>query len=956
MRWLAVALVLVLAPTVMAAESFQPTTHGYLWKNGSQWIRLDKNRWSAGIDGGGSVSWQTFLWHDHYIYETAAGGSVKFGPTLARDGSLIVQGTFSARDNSAPMQYAFRIKPLADGMELHCEFQKSGPLVLPSGIWLHITGDRQTLRGSEKLWLEPSVGGTLATNIHGTGNRLHVGLGGGHAIRFGDAGLHECGKDSDSKNYIYKFNLVPADFNVGKKAVAEYQVRFGDLPATFPGEIKPMRRPLAIGRVEPSAAQVPQYGKLELKVEVAASYDNPFDPDQVRLDADFTSPSGKHVNVPGFFMVDFRRQVLPQAELLAPNDSGSWKIRFTPREIGRYSWRLTLADHSGKTSGGQGEFVATAAATPGFVRRSTVDPHYLAYDNGQGYFAIGHNLPTYHTSGQLGDEAMRKFVAAKENYNRWWLTSDSLGIEWMERLGWYRQDAAARLDLVLDEAAELGLRYMLCLDTHQDFRERGWLRNPFNAINGGPCAKPADWFTDSTAKNYYKKRLRYTVARWGYSPNVLCWEFGNEIEGWDHSPDTIKLPWTKEMAAYLRGLDPFGHLITTSFWTNTGPEDYWKLDDLDIVQTHLYTNNDAGVAEQVRDCCLHQWQRFQKPHLFGEFGIRAGAGTPEKDPQGWAIHNGLWAGLFSFAAGGPMPWWHESYLDKLDLYFHFTAVANFTAGLPLGSARWSPVEIGPLEYIDKHHKSALRDVIVAPRGAGFTKPEHNEFQVLPDGSLADGLVPGPLLHGDGHRDLHNPPTFVVHYPRKGKFVVRVGRVSRFGRLAIWIDDRQVLDRPLPCGQGLGTEGRYVAVYKLWETVYDQDIAVVVPAGRHRIRVDNLGKDWVTVSRYVFTNCKVLDRPNALVWGMASQDVLLLWLQNRDSSWYNHAGGGEVGQVDAFGFQVAGVPTGRYRLEWWQTWNGRILPHDEQAEVSDGHLAVQVPPLKTDVAIKIRREK
>jgi hypothetical protein len=956
MRSLAVVLTLLLAPAALAVEPIQSTSRGYLWKQGSQWIRFEKGRWSAGIDGHGSVSWQTFLWHDQFIYETASGGSVKFGPALARNGSLVVQGVFSARNNSAPMQYAFQVKPLADGIAVHCEFQKSGPLVLAGGgIWLHIIGDRQTLGGSEKVWLEPTISGTLATNVHGTAHRLHLGLGGGHAVLFGDAGLHECSKDADSKNYIYKFNLVREDFNVGRKVAAEYQVRFADLPATFPGEIKPVRQPLAIGRVAPSAAKVPQYGRLELAVDVAAGYDNPFDPDQVRLDAEFTSPSGKRVSVPGFFMVDFRREVQEQSELLAPQGSGGWKVRFTPREVGPYTWQLTLADRSGKTSGGQGQFVATAAETPGFVGRSPVDPHYLAFNNGQGYFPIGHNLPTYHTSGQLGDEAMRKFAAAKENYNRWWLTSDSLGIEWMEHLGWYRQDAAARLDLVLDEAVKLGLRYMLCLDTHQDFRERGWLRNPFNAANGGPCAKPADWFTDATAKNYYKKRLRYTVARWGYSPNVLCWEFGNEIEGWDHSPDAIKLPWTKEMAAYLRGLDPFGHLITTSFWTNTGPEDYWKLPELDIVQTHLYTNNDAGVADQVRDCCLHQWQRFQKPHIFGEFGIRAGAGTPEKDPRGWAIHNGLWAGLFSFAAGGPMPWWHESYLDKLDLYFHFTALANFTAGLPLGTARWSPVQIEPPKYLDKHRKPGLRDAIVVPVGAGFTRPEHNEFQLLPDGSLADGLVPGPLLHGDGHRDLRNPPTFVVNYPRKGKFIVRVGRVSRMGRLAIWIDDRQVLDRPLPCGEGLGTEGRYVAVYKLWETVYDQDIAVAVPAGRHRIRVDNLGRDWVTVSRYAFTNCKVLDRPNAIVWGMATEDLLLVWLQNRDSTWYNHAGGGEVGQVDAFGFQLDGVPNGRYRLEWWQTWTGGIH-HEGQAEVTDGHMAIEVPPLKTDVAIKIRREK
>ena len=336
-----------------------------------------------------------------------------------------------------------------------------------------------------------------------------------------------------------------------------------------------------------------------------------------------------------------------------------------------------------------------------------VDPHYLAFENGDGFFAIGHNLPIYHTTGQLGDEAMRKFAAAGENFNRWWMSSSGFGIEWTDRLGWYRQDVAARIDQSLDLAAGLGLYYMMCMDTHQDFREAGWERNSFNVRNGGPCQTPSDWFTDEAAKRYYKKRLRYTVARWGYSPNVLCWEFGNEMEGWDGASDEVKFPWHKEMSDHLRSIDPFGHLITTSFWSKTGPEQYWDLENIDIVQTHCYTNDDSNVAEAVRRYCLHQWERFAKPHIFGEFGIRSHASTADKDPRGWAIHNSLWAGLTSFAAGGPMPWWHENYIDPLDLYFHFTSLSRFTRDLPLGSERWTTLDTEPPEF--RRRRPSARD-------------------------------------------------------------------------------------------------------------------------------------------------------------------------------------------------------------------------------------------------------
>ncbi len=726
---------------------------------------------------------------------------------------------------------------------------------------------------------------------------------------------------------------------------------FADAPERSLGEVAPMRESLGIDGATPNAPRVPQYGRLELAVDLGATYDNPYDPDEVRLDAVFTAPSGKQLVVPGFFLVKHRREVRDGSEIMVPEAGGTWKVRFAPRETGQYSWQMKLRDRTGEVAGGEGTFQAVTSASPGFVRQSTADPHYLAFDSGQGYFAIGHNLPIYHTTGQLGVEAMKKFAAAGENYNRWWMSSRGLGIEWMDKLGWYRQDVAARIDAVLDLAEELGLYYMMCMDTHQDFRERGWERNPFNAVNGGPCATPADWFTDETARNLYRKRLRYTVARWGYSPHVLCWEFGNEFEGWANSPNEIKLPWHKEMADYLRSIDPFGHLITTSFWSHTGPEEFWDLENIDIVQTHCYTNNDENVAEPVRRFCLHQWERFQKPHIFGEFGIRSHTTTADKDPEGWAIHNSLWAGLFSFSAGGPMPWWHERYIDRLDLYFHFTALANFTRDLPLGTALWEPLATRAPEFVDKDRPPETRDAVVVTLGR-WGKAEHDEFTILRDGTIADGRSPQQLLHGAGHGDLKNPPTFVVDYPQKGQFVVHVGKVSHSGLLRVWIDGDLALERELPCGEGLGKESVWREQWKLWETTYDEDIAVSVPAGKHRIRIENFGRDWVAVAKYAFTGCQVVDRPDVLVCGMKTDELTMLWLQNKRSSWYNHAGGGQVGRVDPFELTVEGLRDGKYRLEWWGTWKGR-LERTEKIEVREGRLTLTVPTLTTDMALKIK---
>jgi hypothetical protein len=207
-----------------------------------------------------------------------------------------------------------------------------------------------------------------------------------------------------------------------------------------------------------------------------------------------------------------------------------------------------------------------------------------------------------------------------------------------------------------------------------------------------------------------------------------------------------------------------------------------------------------------------------------------------------------------------------------------------------------------------------------------------------------------LLHGRGHPDLRNPPTFVVDYPKPGKFVVRVGRVSRSGRLQVSVDGQTRLDRELPCGQGIGKDPVYQPKWKLWESTYDEDFSVDLPAGRHRIRVDNAGDDWVTVTGYSFTGCQVLDRPNLLVCGMKAPGLALLWVQNRDSCWYNR-GRGRVAKVAPFSIDVQGLPAGRYQLQWWETWHGR-LEKSQEVEVRGPAVRLSFPELDGDLALKL----
>ncbi|MFA7003943.1 MAG: cellulase family glycosylhydrolase [Verrucomicrobiia bacterium] len=900
--------------------------------------------------GGPEVRLSITLWHDAWIHERLDAGKIESGPEVDRKGWLRQSGTWVIREGAAPMRYTLALEPTAKGAVLHLETEKTAPLSLTAGLWATISFDRKAFAG-RRLFARPVAHGKVGGNVSGDCEALLVELGDGRAVAFAGEGFRELRCRVNETTQGFEMNLRPGDFPVGKKVVTLLKIGFDTLPEKFAGDIEPHREPLAIGKVSATSATVPRFGKLELSVDLRGTWENPFDPDQVALDATVTTASGRQFTQPGFFMVDYRREVRDGVEVMSPVGEGRWCVRVACVEPGPLRVKLTAKDRSGSVSKDAGEFAVKASAGKGFLRQSRVDPHYLQFDSGVSFVPIGHNLPGYHTAGQTGPDAIRKMAAKGENYNRWWMSSSSLGIEWEDRLGWYRQAQAARLDSLLNLAAELDFYYMLCMDTHQDFREGGWRANPFNKANGGPCEKVSEWFTGEPSRSLYKKRLRYTVARWGYSPQILCWEFGNEFEGWADTTEETKNAWHREMSDYLAALDPYRHLITTSWWGKTGPEACWRIPRMDIVQTHCYTNNDGNVAEQVRRYCLEQWTNFAKPHIFGEFGIRSHSSTADKDPKGWGLHNANWAALCSGCCGIPMPWWHENYIEPLNLYFHFTAIANFAKGLPFGTTRWEQVSVAATEYVDPPASPITRDIVLSPVSK-WGKPAASEFRIQRDGTVNDPAEIRELLHGMGHHDLINPPTFVVEFPRAGKFIITVGRVSRSGLLRVWVDGEQKLNREFPCGEKIGKQWIYQPKWKLWESVYDEDVAVDVPAGKHRIRVDNLGGDWMRITRYAFTGCKVLDRPNLLVAALrAVGGPRIVWMQNQDSDWFNHQKSA-VPPVPPSRITLDGFADGTYAVEWWETWKGKPV-RTEKATAHAGKLTLLPGELKTDLAAKIR---
>lgn len=410
---------------------------------------------------------------------------------------------------------------------------------------------------------------------------------------------------------------------------------------------------------------------LELALHLGLDVQNPYDPDEIDLRVTFTSPAGEQVIVPAFYF-------LHQSD---PNQSG-WRVRFTPAIEGEWQAVAQATSPQGTFASDTISFNVSPRDANGFVRLHPGNPRYLAFDDGQTFFPIGVNL------GWWRDDALREYErwldalqANGANTARIWMAPWSFGIEWQDTgLGNYdnRQLRAHWLDEVIKMAEQRGIYLVIGLIPDREFRADGlWGDNPYNTANGGMLQSPADFVTNDEAKEMFKRRLRYIAARWGYSPNILAWEWWNEVETTRIETPALK-PWIEEMTAHLRQFDVNRHLITTSYVGN-GDDEIWRMPEIDLMQRHEYNETPKWLKPIPGGFRLTP-NAPAKPLLFGEFGYSpAGEPLTPATKDGIHLHNALWASAFNGFGSTAMYWWWDDFIDAGNLWPRFKGIATFLA-------------------------------------------------------------------------------------------------------------------------------------------------------------------------------------------------------------------------------------------------------------------------------------
>ena len=722
----------------------------------------------------------------------------------------------------------------------------------------------------------------------------------------------------------------------------------------------------AIRKVTVSADTVPRYGRLELTVDLSASYDNPYDPDQVDLAAAFTAPSGKTAVVPGFFYQGYRRAPGdPDTPILACDGEPCWRARFAPTEVGPYRCVVRLRNQSAgvmhEAAAAPVAFRCVSSGSPGFIRvadpaatRPSADRRYFAFDSGAPFYPVGQNTQNdwidyrhTRTLAEAGADCARSWLFCHWTWLEWSPMTPTWAApgHWIRGYGGagaYNQGLAWIADEYLSRCERDGIRLMLCIGAAHEVNAGDdvgrWAGHPYNRATGGFLDKPEEYWSNPRARQLARNRLRYIAARYGYSTAVWAWEFWNELG--DAGPDVTA--WHREMGDYLRSVDPNRHLLTTSTWQ---PEPdrlapIWRLPEIDFTQSHIYSPSPAFepiVAAHLR--------LYGKPHVVGEGGGLAASpgggdttGQPcTVDPEGIDFHNSLWLPMMTGAAGGTLSWHWRQRIEPGGLSPQYGALARFLHAAPPGRLRSAEVRLQPAATTatDGRYSPA----VVVPLGAAWgSRATADRFILQPDGTLdhPEQLTRG--LFGKWREQWRRPPTFVARYLAAGRFMVHVGDMSH-GVLTVALDGREVL-----------REGSVDVTRK----TLDRDLGIDVPAGTHEIRLDNDGGDWIEAQYYVFTNVRDPARfPDLDAHALRTDTGALLWFRNRLNEWVFHAAGVALTPTVPATVVLPDLRDGVYQVEWWDTYRG-VATGRVTAKADGAGLRLAVPPLERDVACLVRR--
>ena len=701
--------------------------------------------------------------------------------------------------------------------------------------------------------------------------------------------------------------------------------------------------------------------KIEWAVGGVPRVSNPYDPDQIRVDATVVSPSGLAKTVPCFWFQNYTRKLSSGNEVLTTSGALEWHGRFTSMEAGSHEWILQVSTngvmYAKLTNMVTVEEVVGGGSPAGFVRVGA-SKQYFETGDGQALPLAGANICWPGVRGTFDyDDWFKDLASHGGNFARIWMCPWAFGIEAEPgTLTNYRLDRAWQLDYVFDLANKWGIKLMLCLDYHGMYSvtpdglfggNDNWKNNPYNTTLGGPASTADLFFTSPVARKTYEKRLRYLVARYGSSTSLLAWELLNEI---DNDYNTLNpsgvASWHASESQWLKTNDPYNHLVTTSLTGSSDRSEIWSIPTLDFSQYHSY--GEPGPAARITSVGSDERQRYGKPFLVGEFGINAAGWNRPSDPYLRGFRQALWGGAVSGSAGTAMSWWWEN-LHSEGVYSVQSALRSVLDRTYWGQGSWKPVAFqtsgaAPALVSTVPGTPPAFSAILVPNGQWGAKQVGMLALPNPDASGRGAGVFNSFVHGSAHADLKNPFKMNAWFGTGAKVTAHVNSVSQGAVLGVFVDSVQALRISLPDKDGK---------YDPQVNEYNIDISTNVPAGRHTVEIRNLGMDWFYLDWVKLDGVLTSDylggwRPSPQAIGIAGVSESLIYAISPSAVFPANATNATLPLQTKQSVSLTGWPPGAYVARWYDPETGAITG-ESSSVVTNGVLSLALPNYTVDLA-------
>jgi hypothetical protein len=431
---------------------------------------------------------------------------------------------------------------------------------------------------------------------------------------------------------------------------------------------------------------------------------NPFVSWDVNITAELVNlETGDSAKGIAFWYTDVKRDTATHYWNFLKTES-PFRLRFSPSSAGKWEANFYATIKNGtKEHIGQSTFYVKNSDDPGHVIISK--EHFNFERNQKIIYPAGVNLPFPYIANNLlysqdPDEQLnlrawenyrndvQRFLDEGGKYFRLFMHPSSTDIEF-EELGYYesRQHFAWEMDKILDLCEQNNGLINLNLMAHTLFMKLGdyhqfkydysdywhdksiWPYKDINPISGYSrllsSKTPSDMFLNKRTLLYLQERIRYIMARWGYSTAISSFEIMSEPWHVDENNQTHEVPYGEltpagdtarlavyhyhsQIASYIKnelnikskpigavGRLPLGSSGIYSHNTPTLPaqiDSTWYDDNIDFISISFYSKspakaivsknsptNESGENENSIACAIRKLQEaYDKPVIFAE--------------------------------------------------------------------------------------------------------------------------------------------------------------------------------------------------------------------------------------------------------------------------------------------------------------------------------------------------